>query len=240
MASPNFDTLVQKLSIPLDDYVASASSDGATYKKTDREVLLSYHAQSLLWNFFYVFLSRSQNIDNALIKARFDNFVASSSVMTTSGSQYALSGLTFQGEVVEILSAVRNTDNVRISPVSIGQLSALLSSTADNRPGLTNPICYLNGQTLVILPNSTENQSVSITISTLRTPSFSKIVADPAGDIEWGSTFYNDLIELAYAKALRDDGNFTAYDSILQRVFSQYYLTDKGIADPITKKALAE
>lgn len=237
MASPNFDSLVQRLSVLLRDYVASASSDGATYTKTRREELVN-HSQRILWDIEYSGWAIPARGDANLGDTRFTDFIDISTFTSTSGtSTYTFTGL--QGTVVEILGFVRTADKENVKVLNKKEYVKVLQSTVDNQAKKTNPVAYfdVNTQVLYIKPDDENNRSKSFTASILRFPNTSLTVGG-SNDIEWNPSFHQGLLNLAYAKALYDDGNVDGYLNIVQSQLQLYGYNESILNNPNLKRAV--
>lgn len=237
MASPNFDSLVQRLSVLLRDYVASASSDGATYTKVRREELVN-HAQRILWDIEYSGWAIPARGDSNLADSRFTDFIDVSTFTATSDtSTYTFTGL--QGTVVEILSLVRAADKENVKVLNKKEYVRVLQSTVDNQAKKTNPVAYfdVNTQVLYVKPDDTNNRSKSFTAAILRFPN-TILTVGGTYDIEWNPSFHQGLLNIAYAKALYDDGNIEGYISTLQSQLQLYGYNQNLLNDPNLKKSI--
>ncbi|HMY36647.1 MAG TPA: hypothetical protein PKW36_11090 [bacterium] len=228
MASPIFDSLNQGLSIQLDDYVASATTDGKTYTSADRSDFLN-RASKTLFNFFYdqfkemVYSSQTPvNRDDNLTVAlnRFRDFISLAGPTSTAGSLIALSGLT---RFLEPLNVVNTVSLLQCRIIDRSQVPFVFTNHQRFKPTSANPICYVGDATnITVLPNSSDNQSKLFSVTYLKYPDFTCVANDSSEKIEWNATFYEDLKYLAVGFARLDNGDYQGFEAIKQAVFTMY------------------
>lgn len=227
MASPIFDTLNQGLSIQLDDYVASAVTDGKTYTSADRSDMLN-RASKTLFNFFYdqfkemVYSSQTPiNRDDNLTVAlnRFRDFISIASPVSTPTSLIALSGLT---RFLEPLNVVNTVSGLQFRIVDKSQVPFVYTQHQRFKPTAANPICYVDSTNITLLPNDSNNQSKAFSVSYLKYPDFTCVANDTSEKLEWNATFYEDLKYLAVGYGRLDNGDIQGFEGIKQAVLSMY------------------
>lgn len=222
MASPNFDNVQIGISLLLDDPVGAAATNGTTWSAAERDLLVNL-AQETLWDFLYQKLKPIQSESSYL--SRFGGFYTGAG-RTSSGT--SLIDVSADLRIVEILSCVRTTDSVAVRMFGQIETYRKVSTIEKYKATASQPIGF-SGYTTVggdltsvsVFPNSAENQSVAFNLTYLTFPNY--LMANGASpDMVWNKTFLGALKQLGYAHALAHDGNFQAYDAIIQRVFSKY------------------
>jgi len=211
MASPLFDDINQKLSLLLVDYVAAAAADGKVYTAVDRSQLINQGTKTL-FNLLYADLKSDVPAQNIRVN-RFNDFIIYASLTASSGTITITGGNTMV-ELIKIVNTVTtqplNIVDIRNRPLTGSNRPPFASNTNDPY------VIVTSSTTMLTIPSNSDLH----TLTYLKTPNFSMSVA-MTNDIEWNATFFEDIKLLAQAHALKDDGNYQGYISILQAVANE-------------------
>lgn len=232
MASPNFDALVVRTSVALDDPVSSAGDDGLDHKSVDRVLYLN-QGSLWLWNILYQDFTKKGDARN-LILNRFTDFFITGTYMTDSASKFTLS----DSMAVELLSATRVSDQQKLKVIRKQDVPGTYSKNSNLVVSKSNSVIYLDAGNVQALPVGAFNNAVNIEMTYLRRPDISRTV-NYLTDIEWNITFWDILCECAIAMMVRHKfGDKNKSDAILSRIERRFQWIPNLISNPITRRVV--
>lgn len=250
----NMQTLNVRLSQMLEDTVGTYSTDGKVYTSVDRDTLLNRGGYWLFNKFYDVFVAQKSKPSAVTFGAesnRLRDFIKvkavtinvgsvtydEDGVATASGTDVLVSDIDSRfKEIISLVAYIRGksilkdykiVDQTLIPQVKVGDVSAI-SFTSDG----SSVVCYKtvrsSSAVIRLRPeyNGSEPATPKATVSYLRTPVFNLASSDGSNDIEWSSTFWEDILQMALYYSLKSAGRNEEAELIKTEVMSNYGLTE--------------
>lgn len=221
----------------LKDKVTNGGDDGETYTAQNR-IQFFHDAQRSFYQFWYdnyfsVILSETfdPSVDSDHLKPmhRLKEFMPVVQVTSDSDSLIDLSDALFSG-YTEIFDVFNINSGVHCRLVPLADIPSRRAKFGSYVASRGNVLAYYRNDTLYIEPNDSHNQRKEFEIKFLKAPVYTHTAAslttagawNQGGLILWNDAFLNDLINLSYAFAFRDNGDIQQFESIRSEVFSNY------------------
>lgn len=240
-----------RLSYLIDDPVATYNLGGQDYSSALRDEYIN-QASRFLYNVFYdtyrLLVRKSRNQTNVGIHQAIDllrDFVIND--VFTSSTQ----GLFTEDDATDSCLVIPSGNRYR----QVFHVNGIVSSGTDKRayqiieyqdvtltfntspkytPSMYNPIAYYtiysSGNAIRIRP--AVNDGIAYNVSYLQYPN-TNLTSAGAEEIQWSSNYDEDILQLALAFVLKDDGNFQAFDEIVSRVMAHYQVATEIVRQNI-------